>query len=1358
MNSNSITELFQKILAQSNNALRIYKGMSDAVSSKDQEVSIEIEDPDNPDSTLTIKVPSFGYLLSAVDRLDTTMKTLQNVNGGGSSVRLSDGTYRKLMLAKIPSEAPTVKTVNSVTEFKFKNNWFFEDLINPKLYAEIDLTGQVPVDTERVYTERYIIKVANDTQKEYFNAAFRGKTDIDYKSFLYQLIQNNITYILDSEERDLPMRKKRYTGNFSVTDINEIQVTRTINGTEYTVMDKEYILDTFEYTDNGSGYENSMKLSQGDMLEVIGDTITTRYEITAVDNSRLAVRLRLVEGYEDIRAGENVLRMSGAKDNIIKVEVPIGYDEYTVVFVKPIDPDSNIAATEFSPGTGFYTSDLVYTNPSGSVESLQQFYSKYVVDIGRMLISMAKDSYPTIADGIIPNTPELDVSNFRVVQINKQKNSTSSTEKMQSLIAEKIQLQSGISSLDDEIRSLNKKIQTTIYDNMSSRTSDEQSLAETIEKRNTQQATYNTVINEIAALANSSTYLDEAKYHIRGFWRIPEEQKTPNGTQKIIKFKYRYRYVSLDGKSNPNDEYEYTDGNGNVVKAVYSSWNEGETKLRKRSLDTATGMYYWDEIDNLDAESIDINQIDIAITSGEKVEIQVASVSEAGYPANPLTSPYSKSVIIDYPEDAVTAINANYIEQNKMDLVSAQVNSILDSLNIDKHMQTAFSVDNRYVAHTADQISSGFLTQEQTPITLYDKLLSISNDIDAIISRISNTEDEIIVDMVTPEGDIVKLNENARTYIFAGYYKEWVDANISENSIMLSTNTVIYPKAGAIMQKEYYLRVGIKSNLRLKLYSKLNGSRTSMVPNSIGNAFELAENPEYLKKKYSYRYDWYDNIVRDDVVNDNYYNTKGRYDLVPINLRASDYCDFQTASPNMYQSSQQRGQFIYSRFRDITNSFNMYANGSDRDTFNDNGYWSLEDGYGILSNKGNDNMQRSELFGAERWVTASQAVPIDYSSKSGMYYFTIKGIGQGCLANSADARSGISPDLLAAVKKNSLYKFTYNPAISSVNAEKEEYERYNDLTGSSLAGPVHWNHTEHHDDAQELSDMNYFTESYLSILYRIPRTYKYKSSNISELSNNSLVKARVSNITMAMKGRDQYLKRVSKRSTGNETTIIPRIQTTYGFGNFFKEFEGSEASEGSESSEIREQYMTTHKIGYTTEDQFLGNALNSKDTCFNTCCSYLFLSPTTHSDIQVDGDSLSSYKEITDYESKIIIPVIYQSRMTTYPTDEEMQIHGDVHIVAPKEYWSDNEENKKYRGYIFGNPDLTNYSAETINTIYANIIGIDIWLTNSVLRQYDIIIYSKYIRDASSRSSLTVDISSAISDARQTINSKSIKL
>ena len=87
----------------------------------------------------------------------------QNFGGGESSLRLSDGTFRKLVLAKLPTEAADLTSLNSINQFGVKPNWFFEELINPLLFVSFDITGQAPIDTERAIVKRFILNIVGST-------------------------------------------------------------------------------------------------------------------------------------------------------------------------------------------------------------------------------------------------------------------------------------------------------------------------------------------------------------------------------------------------------------------------------------------------------------------------------------------------------------------------------------------------------------------------------------------------------------------------------------------------------------------------------------------------------------------------------------------------------------------------------------------------------------------------------------------------------------------------------------------------------------------------------------------------------------------------------------------------------------------------------------------------------------------------------------------------------------------------------------------------------------------------------------------------------------------------------------------
>ena len=60
------------------------------------------------------------------------------------------------------------------------------------------------------------------------------------------------------------------------------------------------------------------------------------------------------------------------------------------------------------------------------------------------------------------------------------------------------------------------------------------------------------------------------------------------------------------------------------------------------------------------------------------------------------------------------------------------------------------------------------------------------------------------------------------------------------------------------------------------------------------------------------------------VENDSYYLVEGKYDLAPIQYQNVNTNDFEETGDAPYQSTQRRGQFIYSRFMDVANQDSHY--------------------------------------------------------------------------------------------------------------------------------------------------------------------------------------------------------------------------------------------------------------------------------------------------------------------------------------------------------------------------------------------------------------------------------------------------
>jgi len=1253
--SNSFSDVLNRMLAQSNNALSIYKGISNAVSGTSESVTITITDEAGEEQT--IQVPSFGYLSNAISRLENTVSTLSNMgDGDGSTIRLSDGSYRKLLTSKIPSEAPSITVNGDVTNFKFKSNYFYEELINPLLYVTVDLSdssNKIPVDTQRVQVQRYLIQGITDTQEwNTFISGIKnagGDSTIKYKAFLSSVATKGYNYILDDEVVSLPPRTKRYTGSFTITDTNE----EVVDGSKVT----EYIFSDLRYTDNNTGSVKTRYLTINDEIEVVGDdnTVDTKYKVVAVDNSRNAVQLSCVEGFRPINSSSNI-RISTESTDSISIDVPIGFDEYCVLFIKAIDHNSNIPASEWSNGIAFYSNNLSYVDGQGKTQTLATYYQKNVTDIGKMLLSYAQDFYPCIADAITPTAPTLSESDFNVVQINKQVTDTDSAESIQTLVAEKNSIEADLDRLSQLISATKTKIQTSKYINADAKKQDNDLLASYIAEQTTKSNEYSDVVNGIQNKYSVYGSHKDPKYRVRGFWKIPDAAVAPTGTQEIIKFKIRYRYLNSNGNANNIQEYTYVDdASANTeATAVFSNWVIDETILRSRVKDSTTGMWKWADIKNTDIDSVDINQLEIPINKGEQVEIQIKSVSEAGYPNNPAESDWSASVIIPFPEDLMYDTVEDIVNQNKQDLAKNALQKELTSMGVRGHVSDSFATNDKYFAHTATSIASGFLSEEQTPITLFDKLQDLENMVTMLRESIDQEMGEVSVKLIDSDGNETPLLEGTTTYIDAGYYKDDVEKLYTDED----------DRKGAILNKVYNINISNSKRSGLYLLAKIGGNHVSMVPSTLNlddkqkkyNGANVNDEDYRLYSSYSY----YDNIINPTELGSEYIKSVGRYDLVPINVSNSPIIDFQVASPNMYQSAQCRGQFIYSRYRDLGDTYNLYA--SEKGNYGNYSVTYIDSLFNSSEVNGYDVNVTTN--GTARTITFGDDLCICHRNKSGDNAYVIS-----------------------------------DGTITSIGLDE-----YNRLTASKVK------------DADITGDATVDQrKQMINTLMRVPRTFRHAPTGIGNSYNNKKIIERIDLIKSSSTAKQKLIDRIQKinGSDSNKYTIDPRIQSIYAF----TDMDWRDAPTGTDIYDDH-TYLTTHKIGFIDSDKLLKPTKSSTEV-FNesTCNSYLFLSPISHENIQVDGEAVNATKHIAYGESNSInVPLIYQSRLT----DAD--------------------------GNIFGNRSNDENSVVVANTYFSNIIGLDIWDNKEYPLQFDILVFSKYKNTDNTRSS-AVTPSQQLSDA-----------
>ena len=885
----SLTTLLNDLLKLQNNGYQIITKLSDVVSSNADTVEIDVADSNGV--IQKVYVPSFGSLKQQIVQLENNIKSISGIGDGDTSVQLSDGSFRKILVSTLQKEAQDINTLQAPLNFNTKENWFFESFLNPLLYVSFDLTNQIKYNTEKVEVARYILNLDTIEKQNLFSRDMLNRSDINYQSFVKSIIDNNISYFLDKSTVDMPPRTLRYSGDFMVMNINDVTVTETINNAQIQKRSLQLQLDKLVYNDNQSEYLGTVSLKIGDFILVNTERKNTRFKITGIETSNSTVTVELVEGFDKINIGT---RMSfyGEDKSPVYSQVNVGFNENCVIFIKPIDPDSKIESVNWSPGVGIFTNALTLTDSNGNTTDLATYYQNEVVDFGSFLYSSVKDKTTPAIFGVTPDSPTLNIENFRVLPINDHLTTNGSIENLQKLNSDKLRVQSQISALDQSISDLRTKVQTTKYSSQKLEDSDRNDLSRLINERSSQSSLFSSIIDDINKISSSESVENlTPKYRLRGFFPFPVPKSSDRSlNQEVVQFKVQYRYVKKDGSANQPQQIEFVDNNGTTRRGTFSTWNEYKTDLRQRSVDSITGIAFWNTEDLENADVVNINQIDVPIQQGEGVEFRIKSISEAGWPVTPLESDWTEIVRVDFPTEFESIPDANsIIEQARKESVRVELEAELTNMSLDKISNASFTQNGQFFTSSSQQISSGFLTAENNVISLYEKLLSIDRELTTIRGIIAAAKGRIVVKIVDDSGIEYSVDNNQTIKIFAGNYKDEV-----------SSLTV---KKGVIISKNYFVKISNDAASELELYSRNFGSKYSIVNSS------YTSGQNYNSQDTDY------NILR-------------RYDYVPVGLSNPDLNDinnFGFIRNTPEQSAQVLSQFINFRYKSVDGRLNLYS-------------------------------------------------------------------------------------------------------------------------------------------------------------------------------------------------------------------------------------------------------------------------------------------------------------------------------------------------------------------------------------------------------------------------------------------------
>lgn len=732
-NINSFNEDMRQVIVAQKNHLAYLAALQKSMVNNEMFTTFDFE---NTDGTYgNYQLPTYTNIMNQVESVKNSIETL---NKGTGTVTLNDGTRRQVKLSSVATAPSRITSIANPSTFSVDSNWFFENLMFPGATVSVDLTGAVEDSADRCRIKRVILD-SNDSNA---SAVWENNilpNDYTYQQLISLLSLNNVSFYEDEQDAEFPLVTNSFYGEFQITSDPEI-----IDGYVW------YTLDTVNYatvTNEGINTGKNNILSTGDVL-LYNNTLFT---VTDIDINSKQVRISQTSGVET--PGINSIMYFYEDPFRSKtLNIRFGAHEYDIIYFKAIQEDYNLLANEWSVPMKFATDSLSYEADNSTPFS--NFYAANVVDWGANMIAEAKEQLTKAYYGVTPNAPTLYSNDFRVVQINTQINAALDNADIKQTTADIESTKSEISTLKSTIAAQKTDLQSitdvTEYD----------SLQKQIKTNTVQLSSLQTQYSSLVAylqnlIKDNGAVNTDPKYHVRGFFAIPElkyldEAKTK--VEDIIGFDIAYRYIKEDETGVALNTYSYTGNEGEgTLTGTFSDWNFMQSVLKERKFNNETGLYEWASENIADGSEININQIDIAISKGEKLEFKVRSISEAGYPENCLKSSWSNSAIIEFPSTLSTKNElASLIEDSNDEALDVAIENKINSLGLDTHIDDTVpntnSVNGIYFKHLAKNVAyekkndTGNTVETQDVQTIIDYILSVIGGSDGSGSGVSITD------------------------------------------------------------------------------------------------------------------------------------------------------------------------------------------------------------------------------------------------------------------------------------------------------------------------------------------------------------------------------------------------------------------------------------------------------------------------------------------------------------------------------------------------------------------------------------------------------------------------------------------
>jgi len=827
---NSFVSMAEQVQLLNNNSVSVLTSMNDIVSSQD--TSITVTQLNDVGEEVTYSLPTVGKLQSDINSINNNIRTLSGLND--NSVHIIEGnSTKKIYVSDLNREPNKIDRLNTVSNFTSTNNWFFESLMNPTISVEFDLTNKIGNDVDGILSRRYFINFERDDNNEYtdeglqakndFSDLFVNKSDINLQDFLDWLtnetnvgVINNTNPVYDEQFFEFKYQEIKETGTFSVLK----QETDTINNKMW------YHIYPFKYTTTDG---EQKVLEKGNEVILNKQDSSTRWTIleTSTSSSDFKIRVERIEGYDPILTGANTLKFYGTKNINNTVQVTVGFDENLVVFMKPTNSKNKIKGSVWSRGTGLYTNDLVLDTDKNI--SMSQYYLDTVNDYGTLLKDMIQKDIPT-QYALTPNSPLLVETNFKVNQINKHLTDTNNSQELKDLHSQKNNTKTKLEQINNSIIQKNKELSIKKYNSVAEKSKSQNELSKLIQEQESQSKLLYSITRQIKSMVDIINK-SAAKFRVRGFWDMPlAVQEKGYKPQEVVQFVIQYRYSSKTGTENQTEGYTLIDGD-KTKTGYFSNWVQMNSDLRSRSYDESGQTWTWLTEDVSDADTPNINQLDISIQPDEKIDIRIKSISEVGYPDSQIVSDWSNVLILTFPDELNNLLDVNeyILNEAETDNIMIEFEQTLESKGINQHVSQSYYNNEDYVAHKDDSIETIYKDDLGNPFNLQEYLQYLTNKITDLEGIIHSAKGVFKITIFNGSDEIEIQNNSI------------VNVDVNCQNYATSTNRVTYDNKLYII-KDYYLKLeNLTESSVLNFLVKDSYTTGTTVRNDVDNLASLVD-------------------------------------------------------------------------------------------------------------------------------------------------------------------------------------------------------------------------------------------------------------------------------------------------------------------------------------------------------------------------------------------------------------------------------------------------------------------------------------------------------------------------------------